>query len=101
MFRDLLEDSVGLALVAFLLLTLAGTGGAIWWAVGAAAEEHARWVEFSEKHECRVTERASGSMQVGSGWAVGANGKAGVVTTVTQSPDRTAYLCNDGVVYWR
>lgn len=62
-----------------------------------AAHEAEAWQRFSIEHQCRVVGKMSGDVVIGTG--VTANGQ--VTTTVGVTGDKTGYICNDGVIYWR
>jgi len=67
----------------------------------AAQRDAERWEAFRVANECRVVERVPSSVVPVIGTGVGPNGQ--VVTTfgVGTTPARTAWLCKDGVTYWR
>lgn len=91
-----------LAIAGLLAAMIAGLA---WLAVTAAIAEQREWDAFAASHECRIVERAQGTTTVSTGFgtAVGSNGNVAVVpvTAVSSAPARAAYLCNDGVTYWR
>lgn len=84
-----------------VLIVVLGVGGAL--AIGKALREDRdeRWEAFRVENECRVVERVPSSVVPVIGTGVGPNGQ--VVTTfgVGTTPARTAWLCKDGVTYWR
>ena len=55
--------------------------------------DHNDWVEFKATHDCKVVAHVS------SQWVtvVGTDGKVGIGST----GEKTGYLCNDGVTYYR
>lgn len=61
--------------------------------------DQAQWERFAAAHDCRVVERMPGDTMTTVAPIIG--GKGGVAVGVTSTPDKTAYLCNDGVKYWR
>lgn len=73
--------------------------GLLWLMLHFAMLDQAQWERFSSAHECHVVERMSGDVMTTVAPIVGSNG--GVAIGVTATPDKTAYLCNDGVKYWR
>ena len=98
MLRDMWDDGwVYRSILALLLLVVALIPLGIW----AAVEEQKEWEAFSVAHECKVVGRMRGSTQTGVGYGMTSNGKFGTVVTTTSTPDKTGYLCNDGVTYWR
>jgi hypothetical protein len=64
-------------------------------------EEEKEWQAFSVAHNCKVAAMEKGHLSTGVGYGMTANGKFGTVITATQTPDKTAWLCDDGVTYWR
>lgn len=66
-----------------------------------AVQGQREWNAFSVAHHCKVIAHMTGEVGVGVGTGVMATGKVGTVTMVTTTPDKTAYKCDDGVVYWR
>jgi hypothetical protein len=75
--------------------------GALVFVFIAAGREHHRWEVFAKDHECRVVERRKGDVDTTVAPIIGTNGSVSFATAVTSTPDKTAYLCNDGVKYWR
>lgn len=59
-------------------------------------ESEKQWQAWVVKHECRIIEKTQGEHHTG---VVMIDGKPSVVTTYT--PGKTAWLCDDGVTYWR
>lgn len=56
-----------------------------------------RWQKFSVEHDCRVVESVSATTSYG--YRLGYNGK--FENGPIHTPAKTAYLCDDGVKYWR
>lgn len=69
--------------------------------VWSSAEENKKWGNFASEHDCKITQKVKGDLVVGTGVGMTGNGQMGTVVTTTQTPDKTAWLCNDGVTYWR
>lgn len=67
----------------------------------AAKRDAERWEAFRVANECRVVAHVPGDAVPVVSTGVGPNGQ--VVTTfgVATTPARTAWLCKDGVTYWR
>lgn len=57
--------------------------------------EHKQWQAFSEAHHCKVVGQMSGDLLV----SPVVSSRGGVA--VTSTPDKTGWLCDDGVTYWR
>lgn len=68
-----------------------------WGMYAAASYDYESWKAFSAEHHCRVVGKMSGDVVVGTGLT--ANGQ--VTTTVGFTGDKTGYICDDGVTYWR
>ena len=66
-------------------------------AVVGSIHEAKEWAAFSANHECKVVEKIKSSSNIGYGMT--SNGKMG--TVVMTMPEKIAYLCDDGVTYWR
>lgn len=69
--------------------------GFAWLFIVAAAADEAKWAKFSAARHCKVVGRMSGSAMV----SPVISEKGGVAITLT--PDKTGWLCDDGVTYWR
>jgi hypothetical protein len=66
--------------------------------LGAIAEQR-EWDRFSVSHHCHVTGKMRGDLVTTVAPIIGGNG--GVAVGVSNTPDKTGYLCDDGVTYWR
>lgn len=55
------------------------------------------WEQFKKQHHCTVTSYEQGSINTGLGLT--ASGHVGTITTST--PDKTGYLCDDRITYYR
>ena len=67
--------------------------------ITASIYDERAWTAFASRHECRVVGRMTGDIAVTVAPIIGGNG--GVAVGVNSTPDKTGYLCNDGVTYWR
>lgn len=83
--------------VGFALLSTVVLGPLIYLLV----QEQAEWNAFAAEHECKVVGRASGDVATSTGLVINQSGQVSTVTTVGVAADKTGYLCNDGVTYWR
>ena len=85
--------------------TAIGIVGCIGFLGWASMREQQEWDAFAASHACRVVERSEGTTSVGVGVGTGVSSSGSVttvpVTVVSGTPDRAAYSCSDGVVYWR
>ena len=65
--------------------------------VVATYYEHQQWSDFAKEHHCKLTQVANGEVNTGFGMTTNGN----LATVITTSPRKKAYLCNDGITYWR
>ncbi|MBS0984254.1 hypothetical protein [Gluconobacter cerinus] len=56
------------------------------------------WTAFSKAHHCQIVEKRQGHGNAGLGMAT--TGQVGVVLG-EDTPNQTAYKCDDGITYWR
>ncbi|MGX1957076.1 hypothetical protein [Serratia proteamaculans] len=63
----------------------------------AAAAESREWEKFKSDHNCRITGKMDGDVNVGYGVSTSGN----AVTTINTTPDKTGWTCDDGVTYWK
>jgi hypothetical protein len=61
----------------------------------AAVVEERKWRDFAAAHGCRVVGKRQGDTTVGYTSAGGGG------TVIGSSSPQVAYLCDDGVTYWR
>lgn len=67
----------------------------------ASIENEKEWQAFKADHDCRVVERSDGDIHTGVGVVSNVNGQPGTVVTVSSTPDKEAWLCDDGITYWK
>lgn len=79
-------NSVAMFWLGVMALFLAGVGY-------LAVQEGREWEQFKLTHQCKVVAKRGGQLVMTT------NSKGSVGTGVTS--DETAYLCNDGITYWR
>lgn len=84
---------------ALIALVIAGILGMLVIAVLAGQREQDEWVTWSAQHNCKVVARREGQTSTGIAPIIG--GKGGVAVTTSTTSDQTAYLCDDGVTYWK
>lgn len=65
--------------------------------VWAAVQAEKRWAKFAAEHDCKVVGKMKGDLLVSI--TIDSKGQMGIAATA--APDKTGYLCNDGVTYWR
>jgi hypothetical protein len=58
----------------------------------ALAADQKQWEAFKAEHHCHVVTRIKGSTSVGYG---------GKNPVIIQEPDKTGWLCDDGITYVR
>ena len=69
--------------------------------VVSSAEEQKRWDAFAVEHKCKLVEHRKGDVLVTTATTVNPNGGVSVTPMTTVTPDKRAFLCDDGVTYWR
>lgn len=85
---------VVLAILIFLFLLIPLT-------IYLAIKEQKKWDAFSIEHNCRVVGKITGSSQTGFGVGITANGQIGTIITTSSIPQKTGWLCDNGITYWR
>ena len=95
--RGYFEIGMGLVLVGMVALIV----GLLALMMIASAKEQREWQAFSATHNCKLVATKQGTVSSGIGTAVGANGNVSVVPVTTTTPGQEAFLCDDGVTYWR
>lgn len=73
----------------------------VYMAAKVSYEEHKKWRAFAVKHNCKVVAHKKGQTTTGVGPTIGSNGGVGVTVITGRTRDQVAYLCDDGVTYWR
>ena len=63
----------------------------------AAFQEDKQWKEFAATHKCRKVAQIRGEVYLTTG--IGSNGQ--MITGTATTSDKTGYLCDDGVTYYR
>lgn len=58
-----------------------------------------QWDEFKTKHNCKIVGKMRGDVTTTVAPIIGGNGGVAIGTSVTA--DKTGWLCDDGVTYWR
>ena len=79
--------------ITIVTVIVALIGALIW----ATVEDAKEWERFKAGHDCKVVARVRGETM--STVTYGTNGQVHIGTTST--PDKTGWLCNDGVTYYR
>lgn len=75
-----------IAMVAFLCLVIYG-----------CTKDNQKWENFKMQHHCKVTAHIEGGMSPGIG--LSSSGKP--VATTNFESDKTGYLCDDGITYYK
>lgn len=65
--------------------------------IAFAVYDSQKWAEFKTAHHCKVVARVSGDWL--STTTVDARGNLGV--GMTHAADKTGWLCDDGIIYYR
>lgn len=91
------EDWVGKLVVIGIVLTFA----LVLFAIYMAMQEEKDWKIFADAHHCKIVGRMAGAVETGVGYGIASNGQFGTIITTNSAPDRTGWLCDDGVTYWR
>lgn len=58
------------------------------------------WHDWASVH-CKVTEKREGNSSLDTGVGISTSGKPVVGWISSDTPDQTAYKCDDGVTYWK
>lgn len=64
------------------------------------ASQRAEWEAYKEANRCTKVGHMTGDTHVGIATTT-VNGQVSVSPVVTTTPDKTGWLCEDGVTYWR
>lgn len=78
-------------------LIAAGICAALALAAWLAIQESERWNEFKIEHHCRVVSHISSSMFN----TFGIDSKGNPVIGIGSTPEKTGWLCDDGVIYYK
>jgi len=70
-------------------------------AIYASVIEEREWQSFKIEYECKVVARVKGHVNTGVGYGVTGSGHAGTIVTTSTTPDKTSWLCTDGITYTR
>lgn len=81
----------------FAILTVIAIVAVLVLAVQQAARESARWEKFKADHACRIVGHMDGSTFNTFGLDARGNTSIGIGST----PGKTAWLCDDGITYWK
>jgi hypothetical protein len=99
----LIKDILNYDLLEFLLLiTLSLLAVIVITSLLTDADDNEKWETFKRTHSCKVIVRISGDTQLGIGYGIAVNGQQMVIVlTPNTTPDKTGWICDDGVTYWR
>lgn len=67
--------------------------GCIWLSI----EEHKQWEEFKAAHACKIVAKVRGEVLT----TVGSDSKGNAIIGTTTTADKTGWLCDDGITYYR
>ena len=71
----------------------------IWMMLYFTIKESEQWEAFKVTQNCKVVGHEKGHVSTGVGPVMSGNG--GVAVIVTSTPDKTGWLCDDNITYWR
>lgn len=86
------------AVISTFILVLIGMAWAI---VNASKKEHEAWLAFKDAHACKVVAEKQGYTRTTVLTTVSGGGKVSVTPYTQVVPDERAWLCDDGITYWR
>lgn len=95
--KHMMSDWTGRFLLLLLVLLVLSIPATIY----ASIQDQKRWQAFAQAHNCKVVAKEQGHTSTGVGYGVTASGNTGTVVTTTHTPGKTAWLCDDGITYWR
>lgn len=95
LISDMLEAWDGILIIVAILALIALT---IFMAL-SAREEAQQWEVFKKEHNCKVVAHIDGGVTSGVGPVIG--GKGGVGIAIVTIPDKTGWLCDDGITYFK
>lgn len=67
------------------------------WCVWLVHESDRQWQEFKREHRCKAVTKMQGEVFN----TVAFDAKGNVVVGLGSAPDKTGWLCDDGVTYYR
>lgn len=67
------------------------------WAIHSDREKEREWERFAANHQCREVAKISGEMFN----TLSFDAKGNTVVGIGVTSDKTGWLCNDGVTYYR
>lgn len=81
----------------FMIGTIAVCVALIGLSIWLVIESERQWKQFAAEHQCRVIAKISGDTINTMSFDSKGNPVVGIATT----PDKTGWLCNDGITYYR
>ena len=96
LLKDLMSDGLGRFVPSSIIMIFILMGFSVKWSL----EELRARETFKVNHACEIVAHKKGQILVNSGVLV-VGSSPGVVMTSSSSPDQTAWLCDDNVMYWR
>jgi hypothetical protein len=58
--------------------------------------ENKKWDKFKKEHKCKIVSYIDGDTNVGVGI-----GSKGPIPTLSETPDKAGWLCDDGMTYFK
>lgn len=93
-----MKERGGAVTGALILLAAVACVAVLAYGIHAQLEAAAAWHAWAAQH-CKMVGHMDGDTDITVAPVV--IGKGGVAVGVTDTPDKTAYKCDDGVTYWR
>jgi hypothetical protein len=66
-------------------------------AISLAVDENREWESFKTQHKCKIVSQLHGDVFN----TVGVSSKGNVVVGIGSTPDKTGWLCDDGITYFK
>jgi hypothetical protein len=79
------------------MLVYAGLVGLLLLAMWAAISSGEKWEQFKLDHKCKIVAQVDG--EIFNTVSVGGNGQMQI--GIGSTPDKTGWLCDDGVTYYK
>ena len=65
--------------------------------IGFSIKDSNTWKQFKINHNCEITQVKDSTSSTGIG--IGIDGQVG--TLLINTPKQNAWLCDDGIIYWK
>ncbi len=94
-------DIEDILIPVFIVLLIIAVIVGVTWACVEDSKEQKAWGAFKIQHHCKITAYMDGSTSTASVPVVGSNGSVGVGVVTNTVPSKAAWLCDDGITYWK